>query len=265
MPLVAHFHGFDAYDRRTVEPLLAQYRKMFSRAKGVVVVSRHMERRLLDLGAPPEQVYYNPYGVDLRQFTCGDPESSPPIFLAVGRFVDKKAPHLTVLAFQEVVRACPDARLLMLGDGYLLESCQQLVSALGLEDKVNFAGARTPGEVADMMRRARAFVQHSITTSYGDSEGTPVAILEAGASGLPVVSTRHGGITDVVIHNETGYLVEERDVGGMAGYMIDLARNPGLAARLGRANRQRVSEVFPMDRSIQNLAAIISHAIDSRR
>ena len=92
-------------------------------------------------------------------------------------------------------------------------------------------------------------------------DGTPVAVLEASATGLPVVATRHAGIPDVVLDGETGLLVDEGDVEGMAAQMIRLADDPELAARLGRAGRQRVCAEFSMEKSIAGLWSIIEGAI----
>src|SRR5205823_4306575 len=83
------------------------------------------------------------------------------------------------------------------------------------------------------MRQARAFVQHSVEASTGDCEGLPVGILEAGASGLPVIATRHAGIPEAVVDGETGVLVAEKDVRGMAHAMAHLLKSPELAGRLG--------------------------------
>jgi glycosyltransferase involved in cell wall biosynthesis len=111
------------------------------------------------------------------------------------------------------------------------------------------------------MAGARAFVQHSVCTTYGDSEGTPVAVLEASAAGLPVVSTRHAGIQEAVIHQRTGFLVAERDVNAMEGYMSQLATDPGLAAALGTAGRKFVSENYSSERSISQLFGILEKAV----
>jgi colanic acid/amylovoran biosynthesis glycosyltransferase len=260
VPLVVHFHGYDAYDQKTLKEYSASYRRMFVSASAVIAVSRDMERRLLELGAPREKLFYNPCGVDATIFSEAAPDVAPPLFVAVGRFVDKKGPHLTILAFKEVLDECPDARLVMIGDGPLLETCKQLAEGLRIAAKVDFLGVRPHTEVAAAVRGARAFVQHSVKTSYGDSEGTPVAVLEAGASGLPVVATRHGGIVDVVTDGLTGFLVDEGDVEGMAIHMIELARHPDLAGRIGRAARQRVIQEFSMDKSIERLWSIIARA-----
>ena len=85
------------------------------------------------------------------------------------------------------------------------------------------------------MNGADVFVQHSITDSHtGDQEGLPVAVLEAMASGLPVVATRHAGIPEAVVEGETGYLVEEGDIGAMAGHIARLAEDHTLRSKMAR-------------------------------
>jgi glycosyltransferase involved in cell wall biosynthesis len=265
IPLVVHFHGADAHSRRILEPYATAYRSLFAHAAAVVAVSRTMEHQLRTLGAPPEKLHYNPYGVDLDFFPATRPGANPPRFIAVGRFVDKKAPHLLLTAFRAVYAACPAARLTMIGDGRLLESSRQLARGLGLCDAIEFSGALDHRDVARRLGGARAFVQHSVTTTWGDSEGTPVAILEAGAAGLPAVSTRHAGIADAVVHGQTGLLVEEYDVAGMAAAMLRLAGSPAEADALGKAARAHIAAHFSMARSIQGLQAIMHNAVQPRQ
>ena len=262
VPLIVHFHGFDAYDHQTLRTYKKEYSSLFRMASGIIAVSRDMERQLLKLGAPRKELYYNPCGVDTTLFSGANPSTAPPLFLAVGRFVDKKAPHLTILSFKKVAEACPNARLIMIGDGELWEACKKLAYALRIADKVNFLGVKSHIEVALTMKKARAFVQHSVTPTYGDSEGTPVAVLEAGASGLPVVSTRHGGIKDVVIDGETGFLVQEGDIEGMAERMLRLAKDPSLSGQLGKRARSRICREFSIEKRINNLWCIIGAVIE---
>ena len=88
-----------------------------------------------------------------------------------------------------------------------------------------------------------------------------MTILEAGASGIPVVATRHAGIPDVVIDGETGLLVEEGDVAAMAGHLTRLASDPNLAARLGAAARHRIRREFSLEKRINSLWQIIEEAL----
>jgi glycosyltransferase involved in cell wall biosynthesis len=260
VPLVVHFHGGDAVREKWRRLYGEAYRRMFDTVAGLVAVSRQTEEVLVALGAPPDRLVYNPCGADTTLFAPTDPAAAPPHFLAVNRFVDKKAPHLTILAFRDAVAACPGARLLMIGDGPLLEACRQLVGALRLEGAVEFLGAVPHADVAAAMGRVRALVLHSVTTSDGDVEGTPVSVLEAGAAALPVIATRHAGIADVVVDGETGLLVDERDVDGMAQHIISLMREPAQAAALGRRARERVTTHFSLDASIARLWVAIEAA-----
>lgn len=261
IPLIAHFHGFDAYRRSTLESYGKLYEQLFQTAAAIVAVSHDMQAQLIKLGAPAQKVHYNSCGVDPSVFKDADPLHSPPTFVAAGRFVNKKAPHLTLLAFQRVVQEVPDARLVMIGDGPLWDACNQMARALGLSRAAELPGVLSHVEVARSMQNARAFVQHSLQPQDGDSEGTPVAVLEAGAAGLPVVATRHAGIKDAVIEGKTGLLVDEGDVTGMAEQMVRLARDPQLAANLGNAARDWIRSAFSMQRSIEKLWTIIETAI----
>ncbi|MCC6542789.1 MAG: glycosyltransferase [Flavobacteriales bacterium] len=236
VPLVAHFHGFDAHRTDYIEHY-GGYRTLFEYAAALVVVSRTMEAQLLALGAPRSKVIYNCYGIDVDRFVPGRPDLAPPHFLAVGRFAEKKAPHLTITAFSKVVAARPEARLTMVGRGRLWEQCKQLVQDLDLGANVELCGVRTPDAIVELLHRSRAFVQHSIVTPNNDHEGTPLAVLEAMAAGVPVVATRHAGIADVVAHGERGLLCTEQDVDTMAEHMIELIDTPAMALAMGQAGR----------------------------
>jgi colanic acid/amylovoran biosynthesis glycosyltransferase len=264
LPMIVHFHGFDAHSGSILERYGARYGEMFEQAAAIVVVSRTMQDALLALGAPAEKMHHVPYGVDLNRFRAGVPEHAPATFLAVGRFVEKKAPLLTLAAFASVWRRYPDARLRMIGSGKLLEACRDLACGLGIGEAVEFVGTQPNDVVAAEMMRVRGFVQHSLVAADGNSEGMPVAILEAGASGLPVVSTRHAGIPEVVDDGTTGFLVDERDVEGMAERMERLLAEPALAGELGRSARRRIEEHFSIESSIARLWEIIRTAAGAR-
>lgn len=264
LPLVAHFHGRDAHAHARVAQW-GHYKELIAYASAIVVVSRTMEQRLLELGAPREKVVYNVYGIDLDRFTPGQPAATGPHFVGIGRFVDKKAPHLTLLAFREVLARRPDVRLTLAGDGPLREACIQMVKAWGMEDQVDLPGVFTPDQVAHALHTARAFVQHSVVPSDGDSEGTPLAVLEAMACGLPVVATRHAGIGDVVAHGERGLLCAEYDVDAMATHMAQLSDDPALAGRMGQMGRTYVEKHHRVEDSVARLQALLERVSQRQR
>lgn len=258
VPLVAHFHGYDAHKLETLERY-GNYKRLFHAAAAIVVVSRAMEQQMLALGAPRERLHYIVYGTDTEQFTPCEPGANPPHFVTVGRFTEKKAPQLTLLAFREAWWKHPEARLTMVGTGPLWEVVRQLVQSYGMEAAVELPGVLPPEQVAERMRGARAFVQHSLTPGDHDMEGTPLAVLEAMASGLPVISTLHAGIPDVMKHNERGLLSAEYDINAMADHLIQLIEHPGRAATMGRAGRAYVTAHHRIEDRIGVLQQLLEH------
>ena len=245
IPLITFFHGYDATEKHVLDEYYEAYRQLFSRHDhSVIAVSRSLRRILVDLGANRDRVFVSPTGARCDVFTSNDALRIPGRFLAVGRFVGKKAPYLTILAFSSVLKDSPDASLHMVGDGILLGPCKSLVRALGIEQSVSFRGVLSHQEVRAEMSQASIFLQHSIIAASGDQEGTPVSIMEAGASGLPVIATRHAGIPDVVIHERTGVLVEEHDIDSMANAMRALVDEPSRARLLGQQAAKRIHSHF---------------------
>ena len=170
IPLVVHFHGYDAYQRSVLRDHQEAYRTMFSTAFAVVAVSEHMCRQLVSLGAPSHKVKQITYGIDLEQFSESRPSENPPHFVAIGRFMEKKAPHLTILAFEQALAKVPDASLALYGEGPLLPYCKHLVRELGLGERITFWGPLDHADVPGVLRNGRAFLQHSITARNGDSK-----------------------------------------------------------------------------------------------
>ena len=145
----------------------------------------------------------------------------------------------------------------MVVEGPLLAEAKALVEQLDLGERILFLGVRSQVEVAGLMRQARVFVQHSLVAWDGDSEGNPVAVMEAQLSGLPVVATRHAGIPEVVIDGQTGLLVEEGDVKGMAAAIERLLQDPALSAQLGDAGRCHVEEGFTLQKHLADLSRFL--------
>lgn len=263
VPLVAHFHGFDAFQYSTTKEYETRYQKLFQNTACLIAASKSMANQLCHLGASAEQIEINHYGVNVGKFEGGSPEAVPPKFVAVGRFVEKKAPHLTVLAFHKVIQQVPTAHLTMIGDGPLLEACRQIIFALNLEDHISLLGTRKPDEIVQEFHGARAFVQHSLRTSSGDSESLGIVFLEAGAMGLPSVGTKHDGIPEVIVDGKTGLLAEEGNIDQCANHMIAIAKDPELAKTLGDAARDRITSQFTEEKSLANLHNILTKVVQN--
>ena len=268
IPLVVHFRGSDASAQHRLGLLKKRYRRLLSLASGVIVKSRPMADTLLALGAPADRLLISPSGANASLFQGSAPATAPPVLLAVGRFVAKKGPLETLRAFgllcRNPVLAAFKPQLWMVGDGPLLASARSLVIELGLQERVRFLGVCSQVRVAELMRQVRGFVQHSKVAPDGDSEGSPVAVMEAQLSGLPVVATRHAGIPEVVLENQTGLLVDEGDESAMAQAMSLLLLDPDLASRLGDGGRQRIKERFTIEHHLRQVEQLLRQVIDDR-
>jgi glycosyltransferase involved in cell wall biosynthesis len=265
LPLIVIFHGHDATDKKLVRTYAKRYQQLFTHSAGIVAVSSDMRDKLFALGAEAARVSVIPCGVDLKKFSPAQGNKEP-LFLAVGRFVNKKGPLYTIRAFHEVWKKHPEARLIMVGAHRgLYQACVQLVNSLDMQDAVSFPGIMPHEEVRKLMDRAFAFVQHSVTAPNGDMEGTPVSILEAAASGLPVVSTVHGGIKDAVIHEQTGYLTAEGDTEAMAEYMIRLLEDPARTQAMRTAARNHIALNYDQEKQVNMLYKLVAFAHQTKK
>ncbi len=252
IPLSVHFHGYDASEYRVLEDYKERYEQMFDYATSIIVVSEVMRQKLISLGAPADKIYLTHCGAN-PTFEKLQPTLSSKKVLAVGRMVDKKAPHLLVLAFRRCLERHPDAKLVYIGTGPLFQITKDLVKQLKLDNSIELRGLAGREEIQNEMLTARCFAQHSRTAENGDMEGTPVVVMEAQSAGLPVVSTIHAGIPDIVVHNQTGFLVEEGDAEKMGDYMATLLDDAQLAKRLGDAGKVRIKEKFTMNHHIATI------------
>ncbi|WP_027136912.1 glycosyltransferase family 4 protein [Gaetbulibacter saemankumensis] len=259
LPVVVHFHGFDASVRPTINGC-DSYKEVFEMANKVVAVSRVMEQSLLTLGCPRYKLVYNVYGPQ-PEFMEVQATFAKKQFVAIGRFVNKKAPYYTILAFISVIEKYPDAMLLMAGQGELYNTCNNLIKYYGIEQNIKLLGVIRPKDYRGLLEESLAFVQHSVTAINGDMEGTPLAVLEASAAGLPVISTRHAGISDVVVHGETGLLCDEHDVETMSKHMLMLLDDVEKAKRMGEKGKKRIQELFSLEHHIDGLQQLLEASV----
>jgi colanic acid/amylovoran biosynthesis glycosyltransferase len=239
----AHAHGYDVSMRLNDPKWRAAYLR-YNEADGVITMSRVSRDRLVKVGLDPSRVHVIPYGVDVPAEPIARPERQTVRCLAVGRLVPKKGPILALDAFRRAVSAHPKLHLDFVGAGPLLPGVQQFVQCLSLERCVTLHGERSHEDVQRMMREADIFIQHSITASDGNEEGLPVAVLEATAHGLPVVSTRHAGIPEAIADNVSGFLVDEGDSIAMADRIVALAGDPDRRKAMGHAGWRAATAQF---------------------
>lgn len=252
-----HAHGYDISSCLQY----AKWRKKYLRyneTDGIITMSKASREKLLEIGLQPNKVYVASYGVDVPASPLQRTERETVHCLAVGRMVPKKAPLKTLEAFCKATEACPNLRLDYVGAGELLPAAQEFVRTFNLGEKVTLHGGQPNEVVQQLMRKTDIFLQHSMTDPQsGNEEGLPVAILEAMANSLPVVSTRHAGIPEAVLDGFTGYLVDEGDTLEMGDRIVVLALDPHLRQRMGEDGWRRVKDNFSWENEQRELLKIL--------
>ncbi len=261
-PLVVSFHGhdFSADPRRHGESM---YDLLFRIADVVVYGGEHVRASLVALGCPANKLRMVRVPVDVSAFTFRERHLDPlgPVrFVTVGRLVEKKGHELTLHALAEARNALPPFRYDIVGDGPLAPGLGRLASTLGLADLVHFHGAADSAQVRAVLGDAHVFVLASATARDGDEEGTPLSLSEAQASGLPVVSTRHSGIPEVVCDGRSGILVEPGDANALAAALVEMVAAHDTWPRLGAAGRMHVESTFGVPVSTRQLLAAYDDA-----
>lgn len=263
VPLLVTFHGADITKLAEEDRWRRAYQSLFPQADALLGVSSHICKRMTALGAPAHKVEEFHLGTQIDQFDYRERPSNskgPVQCLHVGRLVEKKAPLLLVEAFRQAQERAAnkgvELRLSIAGDGSLRSELERCIQESGLTDSVDVLGAVPHERVVELMREADIYTQHSVTAADGNQEGLPIGLIEATATGLPVVSTWHSGIPDLVMHDETGLLVEERNVEAMGRCIAELAADPERRRAMGRAGRRRVEEHFDLSKQMRKLAGI---------
>ncbi len=236
-PYLVTGHGGDVGElNRSIFYLLKK--RCLKKASAVTVVSKHLQN-ILKEKYDHENSTVIPMGCNTAYFSPANrienyfSQGSQKVVLFVGRLAEKKGVPYLIQAMQQV-----DALLMIVGSGPLEEECRSLVSQLHLEHKVHFLGPKPHTQLRSIYASADVFVAPSITTKSGDVEGFGLVILEAMASGLPVVASSSGGITDIITHEGNGLLAEEKNAAQLAASINRLLDSPQLHAKLSQASLQ---------------------------
>lgn len=246
LPVVVSFHGADA----AVGVTRAHLGEVFRHSRLILARSQALLESLSGHGCSTEKLRLHRTGIPLDVWTPpAQARAIPPPrgawrFVQACRFVEKKGLHTTLRAFAEVAAKYPHATLALIGDGPLRERLAASCRQLGLLGKVAFPGFLMPEQLREAFHSAHAFVHPSVTTADGNQEGVPNSLLEAMATGLPILATRHGGIPEAVDHEFSGFLVAEGDASGLAHAAINLMENPARWHAMSAAAEKAVRERF---------------------
>jgi glycosyltransferase involved in cell wall biosynthesis len=261
LPLVTSLRGYDvtrsdAALLRSGRPSWVRYalgRKRLQRqGRLFLAVSDALRRRAIARGFPEERTLTHYNGVDLARFRPGEAPGEPGLVLHVGRLVEKKGTAVLIAA----MAGLEGARLVVIGDGPLRGALERQVGPA-----VQFLGALPPDQVARWMRRASVLAAPSLTAADGDAEGLPNVVVEAAASGLPVVATHHSGIPEAVEDGKSGFLVAEGEVAALAERLGDLLGSETLRREMGAAARRLAEEKFDRARLSERLEQIYDELV----
>ncbi len=263
IPMVVTFHGMDIavvrgrrHDRHR--------RKVFDRATRVIAVSEFIAGKVRAAGCPEEKLVVHHIGVDTDRFAPG-PEDAvvPGRILFVGRMVPKKGLDHLLRAMPAVQAAVPGAELVIVGDGPLRESME--VIAREHDVRCRFVGVQAPEEVMEWLRSAAVMAAPSVVAGDGNAEGLPMTIMEAQATGVPVVAYPSGGSADGVEDGRSGFVVPPRDEPGLAEALITVLEDDALRRRFSAAARDFALREFDLGLQTRRLEGIYDAARESHR
>ena len=250
--LVVTFHGYDLSRVLRMSRGSHRYDEIFEHADLILPVSEHWRKMLINMGAPADRTVVHRMGINTGYFKFLErkPHDGPMRMATTARFTEKKGLNYAVAAINRVLEKYPDTDVHydMIGDGPMRPEVEELISGYGLGDRVTLHGATTLEVVRGLLEKADVFLLPSVVASDGDKEGVPVSLMEAMAMGMPVLSTWHSGIPELVDDGVSGFLVPERDTDALAERISLLSGNRDEWAGLGRAGRKKVEREFNLDR-----------------
>ncbi|MGQ9765715.1 MAG: glycosyltransferase [Armatimonadota bacterium] len=270
IPLVVSFHGTDAtmkdghvwrHSYITNRLYLLRRQKLRQAACRIIVQSDFLRWVVVEQQRfPEEKIVCIRYGVDVQTFRPYPERAEFGHLLYVGRLINRKGLPFLLQALHRVKEQFPSVHLTVIGDGPSRIEYESMAKTL-LGSQVTFLGAQPQDVVRAYLERAYLFCMPSITMPSGEAESLGMVFLEAMAMKVPPVSFRSGGIPEVILHGETGFLAEERNVEELAHYISLLLENPELRQAMGEAGRKWVEQEFNLATQNEKLEALYDEVI----
>jgi colanic acid/amylovoran biosynthesis glycosyltransferase len=262
--LVVSFRGLDVTKKRWVP----SGRNIFRAGDLFLPVCERLKEELIRQGCDPRKTQVHHSGIKLSRFAYQERRravGAPTNVLTIGRLVEKKGVAYAIQAVARVTASGRPVRYTVVGDGPLKDELDRMIDALGLRAVVELAGPKSQEHVIALLRDAHLVVAPSVTAEGGDQEGIPNVLKEAMAMGIPVISTRHSGIPELVDDDVSGLLVPERDGDALADGLVRLIDHPERWGPMGRAGRARVEAGFDSEKLNDRLAELYQHVLGAPR
>lgn len=263
--VVTSFRGYDVGQYLRAHP--GGYDDLFQAGALFLPVSRTLAERLVEAGCNPSKVRVHHSGISCRRLAYRNsrPADGPVRLITVARLVEKKGLADAIRSVARVLASGKQVSYTVVGDGPLRRQLEDLAYGLGVHEHVRFAGSRSHEAALNMIRAAHILLAPSVTAADGDTEGIPNVLKEAMAMGLPVVATRHGGITELVEEGVSGFLAPERDIDALTERLMHLIAHPGRWPAMGRAGRAKVEAEFDIERLNLELEMHYNDATEENR
>ena len=251
-------HANDIFSPRQFEIGLD---KLVDTARAIVTETDYAARFLRERFSHRDDHVHRIYnGLDLAEFGRADFSSIPPLIIAVGRLIPKKGFGYLIRACALLAQRGTSFRCEIIGEGLLENELRGQIDELCLQNNVVLAGAKPQTQLRLRLAAANVFVLPSVIDPDGGMDNLPTVIMEAMATGLPVVSTNIGGIPEMVVENETGFLVQPGDAVAMADAINKIIGDPLMARRLGQSGYERARTLFSIDKNVRELCTLIDAA-----
>jgi len=265
-PVVVSFHGMDVQPREDQPGYVERLRDLLQTLPMVMVRSESLKQRLMDLGCDEGKIRMNRTGIPMHSFPAVErpaPENGEWRLIQACRMVEKKGLDDTLNVLAQLLKFYPNAKLTLAGEGPLMDETKKLARELGIARQVDFPGFLSSEELRDLFHQAHIFIHPSRITADQNQEGIPNAMLEAMATGLPVVATLHGGIPEAVKEGVTGLLVQERDRVGLLERVNRLIEDDVYRQEMGRAAAESMRKDFEQVAQIARLEGYYQELLDT--
>jgi colanic acid/amylovoran biosynthesis glycosyltransferase len=259
LPIITTFYGYDLSCINIIEQYRTAYTRLFKQGSLFLVEGPCMREKLISIGCPDEKILIQRIAIDINQYTfrtrSWDGKRKIQL-LFVGRFVEKKGLEYALHALARIKDDYP-FQFKIIGGGDLEESLRSLATSLGLKKEILWLGMQPHGKVIEEIKKCDILIQPSVTARDGDSEGgAPTIILEAQASGVPVIATTHADIPYVTCPNKSAFLSPERDVNQLADNICHLFDNSLAWAEIGIRGLKHVKEFHDVRTEVVTLEKI---------
>ncbi|NGX87669.1 glycosyltransferase [Rahnella sp. Lac-M11] len=257
--IAAVFHGNDISQKRILNLFHSDYEQLFNDANYIFPVSELWASKIALTPAIKNKTHVIRMGVNISKFIYKEriTISYPIKLLSIARLTEKKGISVAINACLLLKQQNVDFDYTIIGDGPLRKELESQVTNLGLGDKIAFLGAQTQETVSEYLNNSDVFLLPSVTASDGDMEGIPVALMEAMAIGIPVISTFHSGIPELIEDRVSGFLVNENDAASIAGVISEIIDNPGVLPDICRNAKQTIDNEFDQDKSYSRMLNIL--------